>query len=225
MAFDSERMRLVVFGGNSGNAAGVLNDTWEYDPVAGTWTPANLEGDAPEPRSRHEAAFAADFGAAFFFGGVSRGLTNELLMLSSPPVPRVQIAPAGVVNALSGRGGAVAPGEIVSVFGSGLGPEAGVPASFDPETGSLPVSLAGVSVSVNRLPAPIYFASSGQVNIQIPYEVAGQDVALIDVTYGGETSTPARLPIAEAAPGLFPTALNEDGTLNSPENPAAPEAT
>ncbi len=222
MAFDTNRNRLALFGGYGRDGGGPLNDTWEYDPAGDAWTQVTPQGDAPEARARHESAFAADLGAVFFFGGEARGLTNELLMLGPPPPPRVQIAPLGITNVFSGRGDAIAPGEIVAIYGSGLGPEIGVSAGFDPATGALPTTAAGVSVSVNGFPAPIYFVRSDQVNVQIPYEVAGQTVALIAVTYNRETSSVARVPLADSAPGLFPRGIHEDGTFNSTENPAPP---
>lgn len=51
LAFDAARRRMVVFGGFW---AGSLSDTWEYDPAANTWLPADLAGTQPMPRSRHE---------------------------------------------------------------------------------------------------------------------------------------------------------------------------
>jgi hypothetical protein len=51
---------------------------------------------------------------------------------------RPSIAEGGVVNAFSGEGDAVAPGEIVSIYGQGLGPVTGISFAFDAQTGRLP---------------------------------------------------------------------------------------
>ncbi len=220
MAFDSRRGRLVLFGG--AGPGGALNDTWEYDPAANVWSQASPRGEAPAGRSRHEAAYSPDLAAVFFFGGrTDAGLTNELLALGPPAAGTPQFRAGSVVNAFSGQTGGVAPGEIVSIFGTRLGPAAGVATSFDPATGRLPVRAGGVSVRFNFTAAPIYFARDDQLNVQVPYELAGQTEAILSVTYDGATAT-ASVPVAPARPGLFPRVFNQDASVNSPENPAAP---
>ena len=114
----------------------------------------------------------------------------------------------------------VAPGEIVSLYGSGLGPPEGVSLVFDPVLGKLPVSGAGLTVTFNGFAAPVYFISAGQVNVQAPYELQGAVEAEVRVTVNGVASTPAFLRIAPAQPGLFPAIFHSDGSLNSPANPA-----
>lgn len=219
-AFDSTRGRLVVFGGSQGG--GTLSDTWEYDTASLAWSPAALSGEAPAGRSRHEGVYVPDLAAALFFGGrTSQGATNELLAFAMPAKPR--IASGGAGNAFSADRSAVAPGEVVSIFGEGLGPVAGVSSSFD-AAGKLPVSLAGVSVSFNGVAAPLYFAQAGQVNAQAPYEIAGQAFADVAVSYNGLTSATERVLLAPSHPGVFPRLFNQDGTVNSPANPAAPRS-
>ena len=222
MTFDSARGRLVLFGGSG--TRGSLNDTWEYDPVANAWTQITPRGELPAGRSRHEAAFVPGAGAFFFGGRTDSGFTNELLLLGSPPppAPAPQLTAAGIVNAFSGQGGAVAPGEIVSIFGARLGPPTGVATAFDSATGRLPTRAAGVSVRFNLVAAPIYFARADQLNVQTPYELAGSSETNITVTYAGASATVERVPVLAAHPGLFPRVFNQDGSINSPDNPAAP---
>jgi uncharacterized protein (TIGR03437 family) len=220
MGFDAVQGRLVLFGGN-GN--GILNDTWEFDTQSSVWGMAAISGEPPSPRRRHETAVATDRGTIFFFGGLTAaGPTNELWMLGPgflPEGPRV--ASNGVVNALSGDGSAVAPGELVSIFGQGLGPIEGVSFQFDPLTGRLPTSGPGVSVTWNGIPAAFYFARSDQLNVQAPYELAGVSEARLVVTVNSQSSEPVVIPVAPTHPGLFPRIWNQDGTVNSPDNPAA----
>jgi uncharacterized protein (TIGR03437 family) len=220
MGFDAIRGRLVLFGG-TGNL--IFNDTWEYEPAAASWRQAVIAGDPPSPRHRHETAAAVERGTIFFFGGLTAsGATNELWMLGpgfAAEGPR--IAANGVINAFSGAGGAAAPGELVSIFGEGLGPIHGVSFEFDPLTGRLPTSGPGVSVSWNGVAAPFYFARSDQLNVQTPYELAGASEASLVVTVNGVASEPAVIPVAATHPGLFPRVWNQDGTVNSAENPAA----
>ncbi len=221
MVFDDNRKRLVLFGGLGGPA---LNDVWEYDPASPAWSQITPGGDAPTPRYRVESAFASDLGTAFFFGGQTISYTNDILLLSaaslSPPAAP-QIAPGGITDVFSGGGGPFAPGEIVAIYGTSLGPGAGVSSAFDPGSAPLRVASAGVSVAVNGKAAPLYYVSTGQVNVQIPYEVNGQPQASISVSYNGAASSAQAIPIVASAPRLYPGIFNQDGSLNSPDHPAA----
>ena len=218
-AFDSARERLVIFGGTGG---GALNDTWAFDTRSRNWQQLNPPG-AASPRSRHQGAYAADRGTLYFFGGsTNTGLSNELWMLGPAVVPaRPEVSRSGVVNTFSAMGGAVAPGELVSIYGANLGPADGVTFAFDPATGKLPLSGSGVSVTWNGLAAPLYFAGAGQLNVQAPYELAGASEAQMVVTVNSQASEPIAVPVAATHPGFFPRVWNQDGTVNSAANPAA----
>jgi uncharacterized protein (TIGR03437 family) len=76
------------------------------------------------------------------------------------------------VNAANPAGGnAVAPGSIVSLYGTDLAPETAIPDPANP----LPFTLGGVSVSVGGAGVPLFFASPGQLNFQVPlFALSGQ---------------------------------------------------
>jgi uncharacterized protein (TIGR03437 family) len=78
-----------------------------------------------------------------------------------------------------------------------------------------------VTVAVNGVEARLYYVSAGQVNVQIPYEVDGQQQASVSVSYKGAASPAQAIPIAASAPRLYPGIFNQDGSLNSPDRPAA----
>jgi uncharacterized protein (TIGR03437 family) len=154
------------------------------------------------------------------------GYGAALLRLSNAqPV----LTAAGVANAASMTAGAVAPGEIVSLFGSALGPAAGANLQF---TNPLLVSnaLAGVHVLFDGVPAPITYASAGQVNAVVPYAVAVKPATQLEVEYLGAVSAPISLPVTAVSPALF--TANASGTgqgailnltgspFNSATNPA-----
>ncbi len=155
------------------------------------------------------------------------GYGAALLRLSNaqPTLPA-----AGVANAASYAAGAVAPGEIVSLYGTALGPAAGANLEL---TNPYLVSnaLAGVHVLFDGVPAPITYASGGQVNAVVPYGVAGHSSTTLQVEYLGAVSAPVSLQVAAAAPGLFtanalgtgPGAIlnNVDYSLNTAANPVA----
>jgi uncharacterized protein (TIGR03437 family) len=122
---------------------------------------------------------------------------------------------------------AIAPGEIVVLFGTGLGPANLAVAS--PNNGLFGTQFAGTTVTFNGQPAPILYTSSTIVAAIVPYEVNGASSAQVVVSYqGNQTSVPA-LPVGVTAPGIFTAnasgsgqaaVLNEDGTPNSSSNPA-----
>ena len=119
------------------------------------------------------------------------------------------------LNAASYVATGVVPGEIVSLLGYGIGPATGVSAA-----GSvLPNELAGVQVSFEGLLAPLLYVQSGQINAQVPWELAGQTSATVQVSYPGVTSTGTPVVVTPSLPGIF-CVVNSDGSLNSPSNPA-----
>jgi uncharacterized protein (TIGR03437 family) len=136
---------------------------------------------------------------------------------------------AGVVNGASFASGPVAPGEIVSLFGTAIGPS--TPAFLALTNPRLVAnSLAGVEVYFDGVPAPLLYASATQVNVVAPYSIAGKFTTAVQLEYLGVLSPPVTLPVAATAPGVFTIAgsgfgpgaiLNSAGTVNSALNPAA----
>jgi uncharacterized protein (TIGR03437 family) len=155
------------------------------------------------------------------------GYGAALLRLSNTqPV----VTAAGVANAASLTAGPVSPGEIVSIFGSGLGPAAGAIGQYTYPT-LISNALEGVHVLFDGVPAPITYAGAGQVNAVVPYEVAGKANTQLQVEYLGAVSAAVSLPVANVSPGLFTAASSGTGqaavlnisdyTVNSAANPAA----
>jgi uncharacterized protein (TIGR03437 family) len=113
----------------------------------------------------------------------------------------------------------VAPGSLVAIFGTGIGPAAGaVPSGPSADT------LAGVSVTFNGIPAPLLYVSARQINAQVPWEISG-DADVIVTTSAGSTP-PFKVASAPIAPGVFAyasgqaLAFNPDGSMAGPSNPA-----
>jgi uncharacterized protein (TIGR03437 family) len=136
---------------------------------------------------------------------------------------------AGVVNAASFSGGPVSPGEIVSLFGSAIGPPTPTALSLiNPRV--VANSIAGVEVYFDGVAAPILYASSGQVNVVVPYSVSGKSTTQLQLEYLGVPTNSITLPVAPTAPGIFSIAgsghgpgaiLNaKDLSVNSATNPA-----
>ena len=133
------------------------------------------------------------------------------------------------MNAATLRSGGVAPGEIVTIFGSGLGPAGGAGARLR-SAGQIDTTLSGVTVLFDNVAAPMLFAQAGQANVVVPYAVGGRGQTIVRVLSSGTPSNQVTLPVVESAPGLFTAdgsgmrqgaILNQDSTANSPANPAA----
>ena len=156
-----------------------------------------------------------------YFADTNNNRIRQLIPTGIVAVPVVvPPTPLWVVNGASLSTGPVAPGEVVTIFGSGIGPQTGLGAVIDP-TNLLATQLAGVQVLFDAVPAPMFYAQSSQINVQVPYTVAGQAATNIEVMYRGVPVNTTSAAIASSAPGVFPPAINQDGTYNSPSNPAA----
>ena len=140
---------------------------------------------------------------------------------------------AGIQNAASYATGAVSPGEIVILYGAGMGPAALATLQVDSTTGLLQTTVAGTTVLFNGIPAPVVYTSANQVSVVVPYEVAGAATAQVLVNYQGNNVAAGSVPVVPSAPGIFTmnagtgqaAALNQDGSLNSASNPAAAGST
>jgi uncharacterized protein (TIGR03437 family) len=140
-----------------------------------------------------------------------------------------RIDPVCVQNGAALQSEAISPGEIVSIFGSGLGPSIGVGAQLDNQ-GAVSKNLAGVTVTFDGLSAPVLWAQDNQVNAIVPFAVSGKSATQVVVAYQGEASPAVTQTVTPAAAGIFTlnsngagqaAALNQDGSLNGPSNPAA----
>jgi len=134
------------------------------------------------------------------------------------------VAAGGVVDAASFRA-PVAPGSLVSIFGTNLAPGP-VSAAVIP----LPTTLGKVSVSFNGFPAPLLYVSAGQINAQLPWEVPATGAVTVIVTNDGVSSAPQNVQVGVFSPALFAlaghaVAINPDGSLAAPTGSIAGLAT
>jgi uncharacterized protein (TIGR03437 family) len=137
---------------------------------------------------------------------------------------------ASVVNGASYANGAVAPGELVTIFGTGIGPTSPAFPSNVIAANSVPTSLDNIQVTFGGTPAPLLYGSSGQINAVVPFEVAGQASVQMDINGPNGLGFSTTLPVAAANPSLFSAnssgtgqgaILNADLSNNSASNPAA----
>ena len=116
------------------------------------------------------------------------------------PVKPAAIASGAIVNALSYTGGAIAPGELISIFGSGFA-ASGLQVNAL-ENNGVPWVLGQTKVLFDGNPGAIVAMTPTQINVFVPYWVApGKSTAVI-VQTDTAVSSPVQVPVAAAAPGL-----------------------
>jgi uncharacterized protein (TIGR03437 family) len=135
---------------------------------------------------------------------------------------------AGVVNAASylagpsGQPPGLTPGSLHSIFGNDLASGTAVAQSLP-----LPFVLAGTIVRINGLAVPLLFVSPGQINFQVPFELAALTAEITIETTAG-LSAAQTIAVHPLSPAIFHdtatgagAVLNADDTLVS-EIPARP---
>jgi uncharacterized protein (TIGR03437 family) len=122
-----------------------------------------------------------------------------------------------VVNGASNLSAPIAPGEVVVLYGTGLGP-----------VQLTQSASAGTTVLFNGTAGALIYASAQQVSAIAPNILTGANVQ-VSVQYGSLATAPVTLPVAIASPGLFTqdssgkgqaAAVNANGSVNSSANPA-----
>lgn len=135
---------------------------------------------------------------------------------------------SALVNSASFVAGPVAPGELITIFGANLGPPS--PAQGSVEADVVTNTVADTQVLVGGTAAPLLYVSPTQINAIIPFGVSGTSTQ-IQIVYQGQTVASTTEAVEAASPAVFSmnsngggqgAILNQDGSVNSQSNPAAP---
>lgn len=139
--------------------------------------------------------------------------TAGLLLFHSPLAgPAPAFGANTVANGASQKSGPIAPGEVLAIKGSSLGPPM-------PEA-----SPASVQVWFGRLPGTVLAAVAGQVNVIAPFELQPGAPVNLQVLYFGIPSAEVSVPVTQYSPALFTRdfsgvgpvlAINQDGSVNT----------
>jgi uncharacterized protein (TIGR03437 family) len=145
---------------------------------------------------------------------------------ASAPVPVIS---SGDIRNPASLTTAIAPGSVAAMWGNfvlgAVNQASGAP---------LPTTLAGLSVQVGTALAPLSYASGGQVNFQVPWEVAGQSQVLVTPILNGQPASPQSVQLVAVAPAIFTTGahgtgqgviVDGSGQLVDASNPASAGAT
>ena len=206
--------------GGQGNdfAIGIASDPRGSVYVAG----GTSSLDFPTTAGVYQRAFGTAQGLFLPLGDVFLAKFGEAALIG----PNVTIAAAA--SAASYDGSVVAPGEIVVITGTAIGPSPLVSAA--PADGFFPTTVSGTRVLIGGKAAPIIYASERQTSAIVPWDVIGPAVE-IAIEYQGARSRTLTLPVASSAPGFFSAnasgrgqaaALNQNLSVNSTANPADP---
>ena len=207
---------------------GVTPLVWEMLPsgtvitIAGTGT-SGYNGDGMQSTS---AQVNGPNGVAVGPGGVIyfADANNEVIRTLTP----VSFSVGAVTNAASNVQGAIAPGEIVTVYGNGIGPSTLTTGTVS--NGALSSQIPGsAQIYFGGTPAPLLYSSPGLAAAIVPYNVAGASTANVVLSLNGQASVTTVVPVTNAAPGIFTLNLSgtgqaaainvATGTVNGASNP------
>jgi uncharacterized protein (TIGR03437 family) len=143
-----------------------------------------------------------------------------LLWLTGDPAGFGSLQASQIASAAGSFPGPVTAGEILSIYGQAIGPAKPVSAAYD-TAGRLPVVLGETQVYFDGVPAPMFLTGAFQVNVQVPWEIAGRRTTVVQLVYRGVPSNTVELAVTPAAPELFTllgtiqaAVLNQDGSIN-----------
>ncbi len=153
-------------------------------------------------------------------------MDEQKLVSAGFAVPRQIAAIVNGANFLYQSG--VAPGSIIAIGGIEIGPENPIGMRVSP-SGTVDTNLDGYRVLFDDVPAPLLYATRDQIGATVPYGIAGRSETIVRLVGPQGSSNPVRVPVLPANPAIFTAnaggrgqaaALNQDGSVNSPQNPA-----
>ncbi len=199
-------LTLAIVGSNFLATSKVL---WNGSPLATTFTGSSLlKADVPA------ILLAAPGLVSVTVSTPGVTASNAAVFTIGAPVPVTSTA--AIVNAASSLP-AIAPGSLISIYGVNLASATAAAPSLP-----LPTALNGTSVSINGIDAPLLFASAGQINAQVPFEVQPGS-ATLQIQVGTLQGAPVAFKVQPIAPGVLSVIQNAaDGTVNSPQTPVQP---
>ena len=222
-----------IFIADSGNnAVRVVTPDGNISTIAGNGNPGFTGDGGPAAQALLQTPYSV---AVDQQGNVYVADTgNNRIRRLKPALPQLGelTQTLGFANAASMLTGPVAPGSIISIFGSGLGPLNALTGTLQSPT-ILATQLGDTKVLFDNAPAALYYVQDSQINAQVPFETAGRTTVKMQVLLKNAAIASTSVPIAAAAPGIFTwnggaglaVALNADSTLNGAATPAAKSST
>jgi uncharacterized protein (TIGR03437 family) len=200
-------------------------------PLQTTYIPGGWGGALLVATGPNSTVFVVDAAGASFVptqaGPFPAGTSGTSFLWRISPKANAQIVPLACLgNAAGYATGPIAPGEIVTLFGNGLGPEHGVQTQATLQS-PFPTQAANVEVTFDGTPAPLLWVQASQINVVAPWSLTPGQTTQVCASFNGVKTNCLSWPVVEASmavftvDGVYAAALNQDGTINSAENPAA----
>jgi uncharacterized protein (TIGR03437 family) len=120
-------------------------------------------------------------------------LTGSVAASTATPI----VGAGGIVNAASYTP-TIAPGALISIYGSNFGGATNMASSAP-----WPALLGNTQVLLGGQPLPLYFTSNGQIDAVVPYDIAPNSVQQVIVQNGTAYSQPETVNVGAAQPGVF----------------------
>ena len=221
-AVQSAQVQLSSAGGSTSYTVATSGGTWLGASPSSGATPATITVTA-NPMALLTGAYSGTFTLSSPNSITAVTVTVNLVVgtVSSPVVN-------AVANAASYFSGAIAPGENIVIFGSGIGPPQLTRGTVT--NGVVDTSVAATRVLFDGIASPMIYALSSQTSAMAPYEVTGRSTVNVVVEYQGVQSSPVEYTLTPTAPGIYsqnaqgtgPGAiLNQDYSINLPATPAS----
>jgi trimeric autotransporter adhesin len=154
------------------------------------------------------------------------------LTVGATPTPQ----PTTITNNASGQAGSIAPGEMIAIKGTALGP------SSPPNNGLFSINgqggvdstLFGVRVLFDGIPGTPIYVSATQLNVIVPWEIAGRTSTNVVVENSGVQAPATNVRVENVAPAIYTlnqtgqgqgAVLNQDGSVNGPTSATTRPAT
>ena len=116
----------------------------------------------------------------------------------APPM----ILSGGIVNAASFAGGAIAPGEIITVFGGPFGEPVVRVFTLD-ANGRVPTRIAGTRLLIDGSPAPLLYVAPGQLSAIVPYGISGKASVPVALETDGLVGPSLQANVVGSNPAIF----------------------
>jgi uncharacterized protein (TIGR03437 family) len=201
----------VIIADTAANAVLEWTKSGSLNTIAGSGTPGFSGDSGPALSAQLNGPSGVGIGTNGVLWIADSG--NNRMRSLTPSAVAPEIAPTTVVNAASMAAGPIAPGEIVTVFGSGFNP-------------------SKTRLSFNGAAATIFYASATQLNALAPSGLTPNSNSSVKVVVDNTTLAESTIRVSTAAPGIFTmngsgtgqaAVINQDGSLNSASNSAPRE--
>ena len=223
-------MFSTFFGGNDQDSANAI----ALDPKGAFYIAGMTEsGNLPTTTGSLKMRRGPDFGCS----NISSPTAGEGFPCDDAFIAKFDLAaaplpsPLQILNSASFLPGAIAPGELVSLTGSGIGPPLAEGIELNPDHTLVSTIIENTRVLFDAVAAPLILVSPNQINAVVPFEVDGKSAVPVQIERNAQAGSAIAAGVVAANPGIFPASfmgigpaalLNQDWTLNRPSNPAAP---